>query len=271
VNTSAAFPYRSASPSLPAVQQVRPPYDNALVRSGEAGRQHALRQVRRDILCGALGPHQKLEERALGSRYGVNRASIRAALLHLASEGLVERIPHRGARVRGVTADEAIATAECRLVLEELCAAKAAAAATDTELDQLGEAGRLMTRAVTGGDILRFCALEDELTLQLARTARQPTAAELLARLTAQPVRHRLRAAMLPGRTRLSLGEHLAVIEAIRARDPQAAGNAVTRRLSGIITSLSETAWAPPAIPSAAVDAAFPPLPHPTAPPPTTT
>ena len=56
----------------------------------------------------------------------VTRASLRAALFNLTAEGLVERIPNRGARVRGVAIDEAVAITEYRMALEGLCAAKAA-------------------------------------------------------------------------------------------------------------------------------------------------
>jgi DNA-binding GntR family transcriptional regulator len=213
---------------------------DAPVRSGEDGRQHVLRQVRRDILRGDLAPRQRLEEPALAARYGVNRASVRAALLNLAAQGLVERVPHRGARVRGVTADEAVAIAECRLALEGLCVDRAALVATGADLDQLAETGRSMTEAVADGHLLRYQELEDELSLLLARCARQPTAAELLARLTAQPVGQRLRSAMSPGRLQTSLGEHLAVIEAVRRKDPRAAQDAVSRRLTGVVAALSE-------------------------------
>jgi DNA-binding GntR family transcriptional regulator len=39
----------------------------------------------------------------------VTRASVRAALFDLTAEGLVERIPNRGARVRAITTAEAVA------------------------------------------------------------------------------------------------------------------------------------------------------------------
>ncbi|ANP52698.1 DNA-binding FadR family transcriptional regulator [Streptomyces griseochromogenes] len=57
----------------------------------------------------------------------------------------------------------------------------------------------------------------------------QRTAVELLERLNAQLVGHRFQPALRPGRPHQSLHEHLAMIEAIRAWNPQAAEAAVPR------------------------------------------
>jgi len=95
-------------------------------RAGEAARAHALAALRQAILSGDVAPGQRLVEEELAGTLGVTRQSLRAALLDLTAEGLVERIPNRGARVRTVTTDEAVAITECRMALEALCAAKAA-------------------------------------------------------------------------------------------------------------------------------------------------
>ncbi|WP_263008783.1 FCD domain-containing protein [Nonomuraea phyllanthi] len=66
----------------------------------------------------------------------------------------------------------------------------------------------------------------------------QRPAVELLERLNAQLVRHRFQLALRPGRPQRSLGEHLALIEAIRARDPEAAQAAAHAHLAGVIDAL---------------------------------
>src|ERR1700757_1330914 len=101
------------------------------------------------------------EDRA-GPRGGP-RASLRAALFDLAAEGLVERIPNRGARVRAVTLDEAIAITECRMALEGLCAAKAAERVTEPDAARLRQIGEEMERSVAEGELLKYSALNHEL------------------------------------------------------------------------------------------------------------
>jgi len=90
--------------------------------AGATGRRLAVERLRQAILAGDMAPGQRLIEEELAGMLGVTRASLRAALFDLAADGLVERIPNRGARVRAVTLDEAVAITECRMALEGLCA-----------------------------------------------------------------------------------------------------------------------------------------------------
>src|SRR5580704_19235023 len=125
-------------------------------RVGEAARARAYAALRQSILSGDVAPGQRLVEEELAGTLGVTRQSLRAALLDLTSEGLVERIPNRGARVRVVSAEEAVAITECRMALEALCAAKAAARVTDDEAAQLRELGENLKRAVSDKNPLKY-------------------------------------------------------------------------------------------------------------------
>ncbi|MFI0235995.1 GntR family transcriptional regulator [Streptomyces sp. NPDC016845] len=206
--------------------------------SGEQAKQYALERLRQAILRGEMSPAQRLVENELAEQYDVTRASIRAALLDLAAEGLVERIRNRGSRVRVVTVEEAVEITECRMVLEGLCAAKAAKDATDAQLDELTALGEAMSKAVADGDPLSYSDLNHDLHARIRDISGQHTAVGLLERLNAQLVRHRFQLALRPGRPQQSLSEHLAVIEAIRARDPEAAERAVRAHLGSVIDAL---------------------------------
>ncbi|WP_217238608.1 GntR family transcriptional regulator [Streptomyces sp. AC555_RSS877] len=208
--------------------------------TGEQARQYALAQLRQAIAQGGMAPAQRLVENELAEQFGVTRASIRAALIDLESQGLVERIRNRGSRVRVVTVDEAVAITECRMVLEGLCAAKAAVAASDEQLGELTALGTAMTKAVADGEPVTYSDLNHELHTRIREFSGQQTALELLERLNAQLVRHGFQLALRPGRPQQSLKEHLAMIEAIRARDPQAAETAVRAHLTSVIEALRD-------------------------------
>ncbi|MCD9877874.1 GntR family transcriptional regulator [Streptomyces guryensis] len=208
--------------------------------TGEQAKQHALAQLRHAILHGEMAPAQRLVENELAEQFGVTRASIRAALIDLEAQGLVERIRNRGSRVRVVTVEEAVAITECRMVLEGLCAAKAAVAAGDEQLAELTELGTAMTKAVADGEPVTYSELNQELHAKVREFSGQQTAVDLLERLNAQLVRHRFQLALRPGRPQHSLNEHLVMIEAIRARDPQAAEAAVRAHLTSVIEALSD-------------------------------
>lgn len=213
------------------------PYEDGPI-SGEQAKQHALTGLREAIVRGEVAPAQRLVEGELAERFGVTRGSIRAALIDLTAEGLVERIHNRGARVRVVSVEEAVAITECRMVLEGLCAAKAAAQATDEQLAELTALGEAMAKAVADGEPLTYSALNHELHAYIRDISGQQVAVELLRRLNAQLVRHRFQLALRPGRPQKSLHEHLALIEAIRAHDPAAAQVAAHAHLASVIEAL---------------------------------
>jgi DNA-binding GntR family transcriptional regulator len=210
-------------------------------QEGEAGRQAAVAALRAALMAGDVVPGQRLVEAELAEAFGVTRASMRAALIDLTADGLVERIPNRGARVRVVTVDEAVAITECRMVLEGLCAAKAAEKATDDQIEALIELGEQMRAAVADAEPMKYSALNRELHRMVREIADQPVAGDLLERLNGQLVRHQFRLAMRDGRTHVSLPEHLDIIDAIARHDPDAAEQAARVHLRSVITALRET------------------------------
>jgi DNA-binding GntR family transcriptional regulator len=214
-------------------------------QAGEPARTHALAALRQAILTGDVAPGQRLVEEELASMLGVTRASLRAALIDLAAEGLVERVPNRGARVRVVSLAEAVAITECRMALEALCAVKAAQNVTDEEATQLRELGKNLTRAVADGNPLKYSELNRELHRRVGVISRQAVAVSLLERLHAQIVRHQFQLALRPGRPEQSLTEHLAIIDAIADRQPADADRAVRRHLSSVIEALRATGSQP--------------------------
>lgn len=215
--------------------------DDTSARAGEAGRQHAFDGLRRAILTGDMAPGQRLVEEELAGMFGVTRASLRAALIDLTAAGLVERVPNRGARVRAITRDEAIAITECRMVLEGLCAAKAAEQVTDAQAARLRELGEALEHAVADGEPVKYSALNRQLHQLVIEISGQSVAADLLARLNGQIVRHQFQLSLRPGRPQASLPEHLAIIGAIVARRPDQAEQAARRHLGSVIRALRDT------------------------------
>ena len=185
-----------------------------------------------------MAPGQRLVEEELAGMLGVTRASLRAALFDLAAEGLVERIPNRGARVRAVTLDEAVAITECRMALEGLCAAKAAERVTEPDAARLRQIGEEMERSVAEGELLKYSALNHELHRLVREISGQTVASGLLERLNGQLVRHQFQLSLRPGRPQASLPEHLAIVAAVAGRRPAEAEAAIRRHLGSVISAL---------------------------------
>ncbi|QIG38395.1 GntR family transcriptional regulator [Microbacterium sp. 4R-513] len=195
-------------------------------------------QIREAILGAEFAPHQRLIEADLSERYDASRAAVRTALLNLANEGLVERVPNRGARVRAISVDEAVEIVEVRIGLETLCARKAAENLTDADADELQTLRGAIGTAVTSGNLVEYSRLNQELDRRIRELSRHRTATQLLERLRAQSARHQFRLAFHPGRAAQSAPEHIAIIDAILSRDPDAAEAATRAHLSGIVDVL---------------------------------
>lgn len=213
---------------------------DAAILEAEGGteRPDLTQQIRDAILDAQFAPHQRLIEADLSERYGASRAAVRTALLNLAGEGLVERLPNRGARVRAITVDEAIEIVEVRIGLETLCARKAAENRTDADAAALTVLKSEIQAAVSSGHLVEYSRLNQDLDRRIRELSRHATATQLLERLRAQSARHQFRLAFHPGRASVSAPEHIAIIDAIVAGDPDAAEAATRTHLDGIVTVL---------------------------------
>ncbi|KQW46932.1 GntR family transcriptional regulator [Nocardioides sp. Root1257] len=206
-----------------------------------AGRADAVAdRIRATILAGDFVPGQRLVEAELSDAFGASRGAVRAALLQLDHEGLVERVANRGARVRAVSVEEAVAITEVRMVVEGLCAAKAAENVTDADITELRDIGRRMQEAVRAGEIVVYSQLNTMLHDRVRELAGQPVATEVLSRLLARNVRHQFRLALRPGRPQVSLPEHLAIIDEICSRSPEGAERAARRHVASVIEALRD-------------------------------
>ena len=211
--------------------------------AGAAASEARVTDVIRDaIVRGEYAPNQRLIEADLSDTFAASRATVRTALLELANEGLVERLPNKGSRVRAISVDEAIEILEVRIGVEGLCAAKTAAQITDDEIAEFEALSRDMTAAVADGDLVEYSRLNQLLDQRVRVLSRHATASEVLGRLHAQSVRHQFKLSSRPQRAKVSVLEHVAIIDAIVARDPDSAEQAVREHLLRVIDALRELA-----------------------------
>ncbi|MGW1318484.1 GntR family transcriptional regulator [Streptomyces sp. NPDC002426] len=209
--------------------------------TGRTGRSAVSSGIREALAAGDMVPGQRLVEQELSEVFRATRSSVREALQDLAAEGLVELIPRRGARVRVISVEEAIQITECRALLEGLCARRAAQYASDKVRQELKEIGSAMTRAVEDGDPDAYSVLNRRLHECVGEVSDQKVAQALLERMNGQMVRYQFRLALRPGRPAQSLPQHLAIIEAVVAGDPDAAEAAARAHVESVVEALRET------------------------------
>jgi DNA-binding GntR family transcriptional regulator len=187
------------------------------------------------ILAGEYAPRQRLVEIDLCERFGTSRFILRSALQDLAAQGLVEFERNRGARVRDVSLAEAIEITEVRILLEGLVAARAAERVTKPEAAMLRKIVKDMRAAVGRSELLAYSDLNALLHASIRDIAAHETASRLLGQLRDQTVRHQFSLSLVPGRPAVSLPQHEAIVAAITAGEPAAAGRAMQAHLQSVI------------------------------------
>jgi DNA-binding GntR family transcriptional regulator len=195
-------------------------------------------ELRQAIVSGELLPGERLLEEELSARLGLGRAAVRMALVRLEHDGLVDRERHRGARVRRVSEDEAVEIIEARAALEGLAARHAALSADDRSIEALREIIGEMRRLREAGDLLALSNMNARLHARILEISGHETAKRLSRTLSSQIVRFQYRTVLLPGRPDQSFAEHSALVDAIAARDPDAAEEAMRHHLLRVADAL---------------------------------
>jgi DNA-binding GntR family transcriptional regulator len=198
-------------------------------------------QLREAIMRGEFQPNERLIEMDLAQSLGAGRAAIRTALARLEQEGLVQRERYRGARVRLISDTEAIEILEARAVLEGLAVRHAALNATIDDIVILRALVSELAQRLEEGDLLGYSDVNARLHQQLLRIANHATVSRLLDMLKSHNVRFQFRTILVPGRPQHSYQEHAAIVEAVAARDPDRAEEAMRLHLSRVVDALRAT------------------------------
>ncbi|MGH9152562.1 MAG: GntR family transcriptional regulator [Acidimicrobiales bacterium] len=145
--------------------------------------------LRQAILGGTLPPGTRLRQDALAQELAVSRMPVRSALFQLASEGLVDFHPHRGAVVRMLSASQIEEIYEIRLLLESYALRRAFATMTPARLAALGELAERLDTADSGE---QFAELSLAFYRQLYDAEHHAMLVSLVERLHSEVGRHLL-------------------------------------------------------------------------------
>lgn len=194
-------------------------------------------RLREDIRAGRFHPRERLVEAELADAYGVKRSAVRAALMELAAEGVVERTPNRGARVRSISIDEAIQVTETRLSLQAMCAGKAAVRGSDAQRAELQDLIGELRDAVERNEPARYVAMNTRIFELIREMSGQTTASGIIERLYAQSSPNPF-PFMIPERRVASMHEYEAIVAAVVARDAEAAQAATVEHREHVLAAL---------------------------------
>jgi DNA-binding GntR family transcriptional regulator len=206
------------------------PVDELSLRVGRVAaplREQVLEVLRSAIVEQRLPPGHRLIERELVEQIGVSRTTVREVLRELAAEGLVTTIPQKGAIVAVPTRDEATELYEVRAVLEGLAARRFVEHASDSQVAALRAAFSDLEQVTRDGDDSRaLLSAKDRFYDVLLKGSGNRAIYSILAGLHARVSVLRTTSMSQPGRPERSVEEIRAIVEAVEARDAEAAARA---------------------------------------------
>lgn len=219
-----------------------------LLRNGRGGTTQRVQDlIREAIIAHAFTPGEFIQKEAICKRLGVSRFPVSEAFSRLADEGLVEVLPQRGTRVRRVEIASCREAMFIRRALESEAMRVIALSASDDLIRRLDANLREQKLAIDDGDAIRFfradTAFHGLLLSELAydRAKGLVEAARSSLARTRTLLRH-------PKRQMESYLDHAAILDALKARDPDGAQRAMARHLDHLLEEIELRATENPEI-----------------------
>ncbi|RYF49248.1 MAG: GntR family transcriptional regulator [Comamonadaceae bacterium] len=177
-----------------------------------------------------------LTESEIAESSGLSRTPVREALLRLEAEGYVRRIPHKGAYIPAVTDRDVDAIMQARRVIEEWSVTEVA-----PDPGRLpDELHNVILQQETDSDPVKFIAHDLEFHTSIIRTAGNPVLTDFYRSLRDKQMRMGVRIISGDSARRIQVvTEHRAIADALAARDPERAVNAVRAHLTTTLASMT--------------------------------
>lgn len=171
------------------------------------------------IVTGAYPPGTRLDEQELATAFGVSRTPVREALIQLASAGLVDIRPRRGATVPEVGPDRICEMFEVMAEMEAMCGRLAARRITPMEQLQLQEAHRACEAARDADDPATYYQLNEVFHQRIYEASHNGFLAEQATALHRRLRPYRRLQLRVRNRMNTSFSEHAGIVDAILAGD----------------------------------------------------
>lgn len=174
-------------------------------------------QIEELVVTGFYPPGARLDEQELAASFGVSRTPVREALIQLASGGLIDIRPRRGAIVPEVSAERLLEMFEVMAELEAMCGRLAARRIRPAELAQLKDAHRACTVALDAKDPDSYYRLNEVFHHCIYAVSHNSFLAEQAAALHRRLRPYRRLQLRVRNRMNVSFAEHAEIVDAIVA------------------------------------------------------
>lgn len=200
-------------------------------------------QMRSLIVTGALAPGAKLNERELCEKLAVSRTPVREAIKTLIQDGLLRALPNQSAVVSELEIDHVNALIDVVSVIEGLAGELAAKNAGDEAVAEIGMLHYRMLLHRARGELPGYFEANKAFHRKIVELAANPVLLTVWDQLALQVDRARYCSNLWPKRWDAAIEEHQLILDALAARDPERAGEAlrkhVRRGLSGLVAVMT--------------------------------
>jgi len=186
-------------------------------------------RIRAAIWSGQYQPGDRLVERRLAHEFGISHIPLREALARLTEEGLVERLPRRGARVASLTPRMLEEVSSLRVVLEQFVVRRLKDRFTPEAYLELQGVVDRMGKAAEDHDLVRVHEIDQEFHQRLWELTDHALLVELAAQMRSRTSHfYRAAAASLgPDEVRRHADSHQQLLDVIASGDRRAAERAM--------------------------------------------
>jgi len=179
--------------------------------------------LREKIVSGALRQGEKIIIREVSNQFGISVIPIREAIRKLESEGLVENIPHVGARVCNFNLKQLTEIFTIRVELESLAARLSAENINEDVIRNLEGIIVEMNKAHKAIDYSGYYRFMREFTRIAYRAAENETLSNLISSLMEKSEIFRSIYVLIPDWGEKSIKYHKSLLESFRQRDGELA------------------------------------------------
>lgn len=197
-------------------------------------------RIREMITEGAFPPGSRLPERILCERLVISRTPLREAMKVLATEGLLEIAPNKGARVVGLTVADVDELFPVMGALEALAGELAARRITDAEIAEIRVLHYQIALHHTRGERVPYFRSNQNIHEKILDAARNPTLSAAYRNLAGRIRGARFAANMSPARWAQAMAEHAEMLAALEDRDGPRLSEILKRHLHNKCETVKE-------------------------------
>ncbi|GEP08721.1 GntR family transcriptional regulator [Methylobacterium gnaphalii] len=190
-------------------------------------------RMRELIQTGELEPKARINEGELTERFGISRTPLREAIKILATEGLLELLPNRGARVASISEAEIEEMIEVIAGLEATACDIACRTIDQEEIVAIEEKHASMIAAWHARDEVEYFRLNREIHEAIMSASRNATLQSIYGSLSGRTQRSRYKAHQTDEQWAMAVEEHEGLMDRLRARDSEGLAKRMREHIRG--------------------------------------